>query len=235
MSRPTALPQSHWKHRTGRARPCHAASAPAAGHPFSFENSLNHPILISVYTSSTPGGTRGVVRGVLFSQFLWVYFVLLSGLFFFYLYTKSSFLFALCDELAHGLSSVEAIECRRLQKSTNPVEQDQESFASGRILPLTVQSKSFSSHFAGTASAVAKAHSPCQEGVPGRGGSPRRGLASVQPCASHALPPPRAGSTPLVPPAAGGSCPLACLMFYARKYHDSRTRPVNSYSVQCRA
>lgn len=32
--------------------------------------------------------------------------------------TKSSSPFALCDELAHGLSSVEAIECRRPQKST---------------------------------------------------------------------------------------------------------------------
>lgn len=164
-----------------------------------------------MYTSSAPGGARGVVGGgVLFSQFLWVHFILVWGFvfgFFFKLYTKSSSLFALCDELAHGLSSVEAIECRRLQKSTNPVEQDQESFASGSILPLTVQSKSFSSHFAGMAGAVAKARSPCQEGVPrGRGGSPRRGLASGPPPSAPPPSPPRRHPLP-VPPRGGRQPP----------------------------
>lgn len=106
------------------------------------------------------------------------------------------------------------------------MEQDQESFASGSILPLTVQSKSFSSHFAGTQGRlaqqpVAKARLPRQEGVPWGwsqgGGSLRRGLASVQPRAVRASPPPCAGGTPLVAPVAGGSRPLACLMFYATK------------------
>lgn len=149
----------------------------------------------------------GVSFFLSFSGFILFWFGGLFWGFFFKLYTKSSSLFALCDELAHGLSSVEAIECRRLQKSTNPVEQDQESFASGSILPLTVQSKSFSSHFAGTAGAVAKARSPCQEGVPrGRGGSPRRGLASGPPPSAPPPSPPRRHPLP-VPPRGGRQPP----------------------------
>lgn len=167
-----------------------------------------------MYTSSTlGGGGHGASSGgcPFFSVSLGSFYFGL-GLcfcwFFLQLYTKSSSLFALCDELAHGLSSVEAIECRRLQKSTNPVEQDQESFASGSILPLTVQSKSFSSHFVGTAGMAAKARSPRQEGVPQGGGrQPEEGARRWT--AARAPPPPHAGGSPPGAPR-GRQQPPAC-------------------------
>lgn len=92
------------------------------------------------------------------------------------------------------------------------MEQDQESFASGSILPFTVQSKSFSSHFAGTAGAAAGGQSPLA--LPGgdfQGGRQPEEGARPRPAASPHW------QRPADTPVAGGSRPLTRLMFYATK------------------
>jgi len=119
--------------------------------------------------------------------------------FFLKLYTKSSSLFALCDELAHGLSSVEAIECRRLQK-----EHKSRGTRSGELClrqypssycAIQVLLKPFRGD-AGMAGAAAGARSPCQERFPRGGGERQPEEGSCQGAAAS----PRRRHPPRCPP-----------------------------------